>query len=138
MRRILPAVLVVLLVGCEGRVSAPTPIQLPLPPTAPGVTRQISFSGSLAFGPVDIGARASLTIRVENRGNDTLTISAITIPVGFRVDWETGTIPAMSGADLTVTFSPEDARIYSGLLVVSGNVTGGDNRVGVTGTGRTP
>ena len=93
---------------------------------------------SLAFGLVEVGTSASLTIRMKNSGTDTVTITRMTSPVGFRVDWSGGPLPAGSGADLTVTFAPEDVRAYSGLLIVSGDLTGGENRIGVSGNGHSP
>lgn len=137
-RHTLPLLLVFITAACrQGSVSAPA-FFLPTPQQTVTVMRALTFSGNLAFGVVDIGTTASLTIRMENKGNDAVTITGMTAPVGFRVDWTTGTLPVGASADLTVTFTPEDAREYSGLLIVSGNVTHGDNRVGVTGNGRAP
>jgi Abnormal spindle-like microcephaly-assoc'd, ASPM-SPD-2-Hydin/NHL repeat len=101
---------------------------IPLP------TRTIGLSGSLNFGPVQVGYTASRTLTLTNSGNSPLTISNINYPAGFSGAWS-GSIPPSSSQNVTVTFTPSVVADYSGNLSVTSDATAGTSIIAVSGAG---
>lgn len=98
-------------------------------------TRVIELSGNLAFGNLVVGQSDTRTLTINNTGNAPLTVSSISFPSPvFSGDWS-GTIPAGSSQNVTITFQPTAATSYSGSLTVNSNSTGGTNTAAISGTG---
>jgi uncharacterized protein YkwD len=95
----------------------------------------MSLSGNLAFGTVETGKTAELTLTIGNSGTGTLSVSGITIPSGYTPSWTNGTIAPGGSQQVTVRFAPTAAQSYDGTLVVNGDHTGGTNTAPLTGTG---
>jgi len=120
-----------------------TPFTYPHPLVSGGIvtTRIIGLSGipSLAFGNVTIGSASPTAIlRISNTGNATLNVSSLTYPNGFS--GATGIFPVPSGSffDITVTFTPLVAQLYSGVITVASDATSGTATIVASGTGVDP
>ena len=94
----------------------------------------LDVAGDLTFGAVSIGTTATRTLKLHNRGSAALTVTGINYPDGFNGNWS-GMIPAGYEQDVTVTFSPIQARGYGGTVTVNAGAAGGNNTLAVTGTG---
>ena len=99
------------------------------------VTRVISLGGSLAFGAVEVGKTSESTLTIGNSGTGTLSITGITVPDGYTLNWSNGSITSGGSQQVTVRFAPTAARSYDGTLVVNGDHTSGTNTASVTGKG---
>jgi sugar lactone lactonase YvrE len=63
-----------------------------------------------------------------------LTVSGITFPVGFSVNWS-GTIAAGTSQNIAVTFAPIGVENYSENITVSSDATSGSVSIPTSGTG---
>ena len=97
-------------------------------------TRYVAVSGSLAFGNVTAGSSAQTTLTIYNQGNSPMNVTSISYPNGFSGSWS-GTIPADSSQNVTVTFSPAAGGNYSGTVTVNSNDTAGTSTIAISGTG---
>ena len=97
-------------------------------------TKIIGFTGSLAFGNATTGSTTTATLTIHNTGNTTLTVTSISYPTGFSGAWS-GTIPAGSSHDVTVTFAPVAVVSYSGTVTVASDATSGTGTLAASGTG---
>ncbi len=98
-------------------------------------SRVIALSGDLAFGDVEINTTSQKIITIQNTGNSALTVTGISYPQGFSGNWS-GVVAANGGTQqVTVTFSPTDARGYGGTVTVASNATAGDNTMAASGQG---
>ena len=104
--------------------------------TTTTLSRIISLSGNLAFGSVTIGSSPQNALTIYNNGNSTMTVSSISCPSGFSVNWS-GTIVAGGSQPVTVTFSPTSAISYGGTATVYSDMTSGVNTIAASGTGTT-
>ena len=96
--------------------------------------RLLRLVGNLDFGQVPVGSTATRTLRLENTGNATLTVSGIAFPAGFSGSWA-GTIAPATATSVEVTFAPTDVTSYGGQVVVSADQTGGSNTIAAGGRG---
>jgi PKD repeat protein len=97
--------------------------------------RQISLSGDLAFGAVNIGTSAQRTMTIANTGNSALSVTSISLPSGFSAGWTSGTIAPNATQQVTVSFSPVAGQNYGGLITVDSNATGGTASIACSGSG---
>jgi len=104
------------------------------------VTRVISLSGTgLAFGNVVIGSVSPTgTVTVSNTGNSLLTVTSVGYSSGFSGPTGGFTVPAGGSVDITVTFTPLLAQLYSGTITVVSDATSGSNTITASGTGIDP
>lgn len=95
----------------------------------------ITDNGSLSFGDVAVGETATGTLRIYNPRADAFKVVGLTLPTGFSGSFS-GNVPATDYVDVTISFSPTDARGYSGTLYIktSGTVRG-TNTILMTGSG---
>jgi hypothetical protein len=130
LRRALPLVLLVVIAACSK--DSPTS---PTPP--PAVTRIISLSGSLNFGPTEVGSTAERTFQIHNSGSDPLTVTSLSSqnPNNFPVSWASGVIPPGGVQSVTVRFQPTDVKSYDTVLRVNGNQTAGSNGINIEASG---
>ena len=98
-------------------------------------TRIIELTGDLTFGNLQVGNTVARQLTISNTGNATLTVSGMTIPVGFTVDWSNGPIAAGASQPVLVTFAPTASIGYGGTITVSANQTGGTPTIGISGAG---
>lgn len=98
-------------------------------------TRIIGVSGDLAFGSLTVGQTVTRTMTISNTGNSALNVTGISFPSGFSGNWNTGSIPANGSQNVTVTFSPTAAQLFSGTITVNSDRTSGANTVSASGTG---
>ena len=94
----------------------------------------LEAAGDLAFGTVRVGAAATRTLTLRNRGGSDLTVSGITYPEGFSGAWS-GVIPAGWEQTVTVTFAPIANADYGGTVTVHSNSAGGGGTLAVSGRG---
>jgi len=97
--------------------------------------RQISLSGDLSFGAVNVGSVAQRTMIISNTGNSALNVSSINLPAGFTASWTAGTIAANGTQSVTVFFSPTAGQNYGGNISVNSDATGGTYAIACSGSG---
>ncbi|MDX2109162.1 MAG: leucine-rich repeat protein [Verrucomicrobiota bacterium] len=95
----------------------------------------MDLSGNQDFGAVFLNQTATQTLTLNNTGNATLTVSAITYPSGFSGNWSSGTIAAGASQNITVSFTPTQAIAYSGTITITANETSGTNSIACSGAG---
>ncbi|MCH7228315.1 choice-of-anchor D domain-containing protein [Haloferula sp. A504] len=100
-------------------------------------TRVISLQGDLAFGDLGAGSVLESSFTISNLGNSPLEVTSIACPEGFIAAWS-GTVPAGGSQQVMVTFAPAEAKLYSGLIEVVSDATGGDATIGCSGNGSAP
>jgi hypothetical protein len=98
-------------------------------------TRIPRLSGSLDFGTVATNASVWQTVEVWNDGNQPLTITNVTIPVGFSVTQQVFSVLPGQSVPLSVCFAPSQLAFYSGFLALDCNATSGTVSMAVSGTG---
>ena len=116
--------------------SAPTPASTPTSTSA--ASRVISLSGSLNFGAVELGKTSELTLTVGNSGTGTLSVTGITVPSGYALNWTSGAIAPGGSQQVTVQFAPTAAQAYDGTLTVNADHTSGASTASVSGRGAAP
>lgn len=122
-------------VTAAGASNSPQTVAVLLTVNQP-TSRVIRVSGDLAFGKVTVGQSAQRTLTIFNDGEATLSVSAISYPLGFSGTWS-GTIAAGGSRAVTVTFAPTAAQSYGGTITVNSDATGGTNTISCSGTGVT-
>ena len=100
--------------------------------------RSVALSGNLSFGNNTVGEASQHTLTISNTGTMNLTVSGMTYPSGFSGNWSGGTIAAGASQNVTVTFTPTAAQVYSGNITVNSNAGGGAVIWAVTGVGVPP
>ena len=139
MHRLVYFVLTVLAVASAGCGSDSNSPSTPTGPSSSTPTRVMSLSGSLAFGPVNVGSSREMTITIANSGTAPLTISGMTASGGFvehsTVSWRSGVIAAGSSQNVTVRFEPKSPGTYNGTFTVNGDHTGGGNTLPISAVG---
>src|SRR5580693_3995362 len=92
---------------------------------------------TIAFGSVAVGSEQTQTVHVENTGNETATISKLTISgTGVSVSGMTApaTLAAGQTANLTVTYKPVAAGTLTASLAIASNATDTNVVVGINAT----
>ncbi len=108
-----------------------------LPVSAIGVSAlvaAIQLQGDLNYGGVLVGEEKTRVLLIENFGGADLVVGGISLPEGFRGDWE-GTIGPSGEQEVTITFEPEATWTYSGNLVVDIGEVPGENTAFIHGYG---
>ncbi|MGH9700799.1 MAG: choice-of-anchor D domain-containing protein, partial [Candidatus Acidiferrales bacterium] len=100
----------------------------------------VAAPGSLSFGEVQNGAKATLNLTISNAGNQTLNVSSVSSSNSAFVlqPAQCNTVTAGQYCTEGVTFTPNGTGPFSGVITVtdnSGNVTGSQQLVDVAGTG---
>lgn len=121
--------------ACGGQENPTAPTPVPAAAAAQTASRVVSLSGSLTFGSVEVGRTAESTLTVANSGTAALSVSGITAPDGFTVNWTSGTIAPGGSQQVVVRFAPTAARSYTGALTVNGDQTAGTNTIELAGSG---
>ncbi len=98
-------------------------------------TSIISLSGSLSFGDVAVNKQASNVLIISNEGNSSFTVSSIDLPEGFTAGWTSGEITSGSNQAVPITFSPTEAKTYSGTIEVHSDASSGIDTNEISGTG---
>jgi len=97
--------------------------------------QKIELTGDMIFGNVPSASTAKKILKISSTGSAPLYVSSIDYPLGFSVDWVSGTIAAGNYQNVTVTFAPTAMQNYSGTIIVNSDKTEGVNTIPVTGTG---
>jgi len=97
-------------------------------------------SASLAFGSQAAGSNSTKTVTVQNSGAGYLTISTIAITGSSLAEFSqsnncSASLLLSASCTITVTFAPQSATSYAGVLVLTDNVTGSPQRIQLTGAG---
>ena len=116
--------------------SAPTPASTPA--SASAASRVITLGGSLNFGAVEIGKTSELTLTVGNSGTGTLSVTGITVPGGYALNWTSGAIAPGGSQQVTVRFAPTAAQAYDGTLTVNADHSSGTSTASLSGRGAAP
>lgn len=99
-------------------------------------TKIIEISGDLSFGTVDIGAVLTRTLIIKNIGTTTVNINRITCPSDFSTDWDKGSIIQGGQKELTVNFTPTEAKSYTGEISISSDDGLSPKIIQVSGIGK--
>jgi hypothetical protein len=92
---------------------------------------------TIAFGSVAVGSEQTQTVHVENTGNETATISKLTISgTGVSLSGMTAptTLAAGQTANLTVAYKPVAAGTLTASLAIASNATNPNVVVGINAT----
>ncbi|MEO9803416.1 MAG: choice-of-anchor D domain-containing protein [Reichenbachiella sp.] len=95
----------------------------------------IAFSRDLDFGFQDINTSASKEFTLSNTGNVTLVVSDIQVPNGYALDFTAGTIQPNESQTVSIAFSPDEAKVFSGDVKVISDAENEENTLKVSGTG---
>jgi len=106
----------------------------PSSPSTP-TTRTIGVAGKLDFGDEVVGRTVTATMTITNSGTGALTVSGMTVPLGFTSSWTSGTIAAGGSQSVTIGFAPTASGLYGGTLTVNGDQTSGTNTISMSGIG---
>jgi hypothetical protein len=106
------------------------------------LNRVISLTGDLDFGEVPINDSQDAVLTIHNDGSEELTVNNIVFSDGFSYGGGTGlaggtsgTIAANGSAQINVTFSPVETRIYTGTVEVLSDKTAGTETIDCSGAG---
>jgi hypothetical protein len=107
--------------------------------TDPGKVAQIVTSvDSVNFGPVRVGAQRDTVITIQNTGQDTLRITAMSaVGTIFRSLRTTMVIPPGGTRPDTLRFSPNAPGAAAGNLIITSNAQGSPDTLRVRGVGAT-
>ena len=86
-------------------------------------------------GTVTIGNNVTQNIDLTNSGNLGINVSSITLPQYFAVNTGAFTVPPNSSVTIAVVFSPAQAGVFSGNMVINSNAANTTLSVPVNGTG---
>jgi len=85
---------------------------------------ELSSGASLEFSPVNLGQQSAETIRIRNRGSQTLEISGVSIDDSQVFIAETLTTTSLEfneSVEFDVTFSPQASGTFDGTLLLASN-----------------
>jgi hypothetical protein len=109
MRNVWPVVMVVALAACSGDEKT-LPGELTVTPE------------SLDFGPVGVGASASLDVTLTNGGGTAIDLLSVTLIDGdqdvFSLARDGDVVEPGQSLVVTVTFTPEDEEVYTGQIQI--------------------
>ncbi len=88
---------------------------------------------SLTFEATALSLSQTLSFTIHNEGDAPLQISSVQNPEGFTTNQTSLTIDAGADAEIEVTFSPVEERIYQGDIIIESNA--GHATLAVTGEG---
>lgn len=97
---------------------------------------EITSGESLDFGTVNLGASGALITRIRNSGEAKLNITGIQCPDGFSATCNVSSLSAGSNTSINVSFTPTQARTYSGTIIVYTDAENSSVSIDVTGTGK--
>lgn len=80
----------------------------------------IRLGGNLDFEHVAVGTSSRLNLTISNVGGGNFRVDSISYPDGFSGDWR-GIVYARSSETIPVTFSPDSASHFGGLLTINYN-----------------
>lgn len=98
-------------------------------------TKVILLAGNLSFGNVQRQHSVQRVFTITNQGTSALTVTNITAPSGFTVNWTSGSIAPGATQNVTATFRPLAVQTYSGVITVVSDKTSGVNTIACSGTG---
>jgi hypothetical protein len=116
--------------ACGGSPSAPA-----LAPSATFISKVIALSGNLAFGKTQVGKSVTGALTITNNGSGPLTVSGITMPMGYSTNWTSGAIAAGRLQVVAVTFAPVAVQSYDGTLMIVADQTSGAVTMPLSGAG---
>lgn len=129
---------VVLLIALAASACDKASPSAPTPTSNSAASRVISLGGSLNFGAVELGKTSELTLTVGNSGTGTLSVTGITVPGGYALNWTSGAIAPGGSQQVTVRFAPTAAQAYDGTLTVNADHTSGTSTAPLSGRGTAP
>ncbi len=96
----------------------------------------ISVTGNLNFGNVEVGQSATETFVINNTGNESFAVSSINFPSSaYTANFTAGTINPSSPQEVIVTFQPTNEQSYNGTVTINHNADGGNNTISISGNG---
>lgn len=93
---------------------------------------------SVSFGNQSLHTTSTRTVTIDNPGPDPVTVDAVRPPAGFTVDNPCTTIDAGDSCAVRVSFAPETAGAYAGLLTIDSTSPAGPYVVALDGVGFDP
>lgn len=93
----------------------------------------IAAIADLSFDITDIAETSTQSFTIENTGDTEIEVTEIVLPEAYSVASTNFTVAVGESTDVVVTFSPSEARSYSGEIVMQSTV--GETRISVVGEG---
>jgi hypothetical protein len=124
--------------GMLSIASSAAPLPLGVALTGVGAQRELEITpAGLAFGPVNVGSSASLSLTLFNQGATPITGLSFGITGNYAISAPCGVTTLASGAScsVTITFTPTAAGAQSGTLTVTSSDPGSPATVPLSGTG---
>jgi hypothetical protein len=104
--------------------------------TAGVKVKTIELKGDLNFGTVKLNASVTKKITVKNAGTGTINITNVDCPDGVTAASTNFSLGEGNIRELTFTFTPTEAKNYSGTVTFQGDHTSGKSTVDFTGVGQ--
>lgn len=100
-------------------------------------TRIPSLIGSPVLRAM-VGSSTVTRFGIQNNGSNPVTVTGVVCPEGFFAELSSETFDDVSYYFIDLTFTPTEAKIYSGRMELISNATGGATSVQLTGYGVIP
>lgn len=96
-----------------------------VPGVPPPTGKVIGLSGDLDFGSVLVGQSAERTMTIFSDGSDPIAVSSISHDTAEFTGTFSGTIPAGTYTNVTISFTPTAEGPFSGILTADSDAIGG-------------
>jgi D-Tyr-tRNAtyr deacylase len=114
-----------------------SPMSISLSGTAAGAAALTATPASVAFGSVAVGGQATQTVKLENTGGGSASITKMSFTgTGVTVTGLTApaTLSAGQSVNLTVTYKPTAAGTLAGMLTLTSNASNPNLQIGLSAT----
>ena len=89
----------------------------------------------LLFNTKPINSSYKKSFTISNSGSEPFSVTDITMPNGYSVDWKNGTLKVGEKQEITVTFSPTEDKSYNGKITIGHNADQGNSNIELVGEG---
>ena len=114
-------------------------LTIPLSGGVTAASRSLSASAaSVRFGDVDLGSSSSQNVSLTNKGNSTVTVSAVSTTGNGVTASGVGsgtTLASNQSVTLSVGFAPKAAGAVTGRVIITSNATSSPNTISISGAG---
>ncbi|MFT7148380.1 MAG: hypothetical protein ACI82Q_000228, partial [Nonlabens sp.] len=91
----------------------------------------IASIDGLVFDIIDIAETANQSFTVANTGDTDIEVTEIALPEGYSASMSSFIVAIGSSTDVEVTFTPSEAKVYAGEIVMQS--TAGETRINISG-----
>ncbi|WP_422359669.1 hypothetical protein [Reichenbachiella sp.] len=101
----------------------------------PAVDIVFDDGDTLDFENVVVGYNRTLSFEIHNEGNVALSVSNISVPSGYSLDWLSGNIQIGEFQVVEILFEPKEEREYQGVVRIESNIDEGSTEFNIDGVG---